>query len=245
MDSEQGFATTRRILGLIAQSDKMPEYCGLPVPIPGEQLILEPRHPAAAVYAQIDAKQANAYGEARSFACSHSDVNEETTLVNVFYSHKARCEIVIYRVGDKTEWGKIPALNHITHDFSTMACSVAWGLDAELKAMDTLCGLIPRHLFKMYFLSGMFMETSKRSGVTYVFRRLRPTIALRPHPHRDEMRILTALCLHPIGYYGESWAGAMCPTDDVMSHLLLMRADEHYFWKKANQIPPHKPNAGL
>src|SRR3546814_10910453 len=42
----------------------------------------------------------------------------------------------------------------------------------------------------------------------------------------DEMRWLCALCLHPIGYYENSWAGAMCPTDDVIAHLMLMRRSE-------------------
>jgi hypothetical protein len=53
------------------------------------------------------------------------------------------------------------------------------------------------------------------------------------------------LCLHPIGYYANSWAGAMCPTDDVIAHLMMMRADEPMFWRKANQHPPHRPEAGL
>ena len=91
----------------------------------------------------------------------------------------------------------------------------------------------------------MFLEKSERSGVTYLFRKLRPTVALRPCRDGDGMRVLAALCLHPIGYYDGSWAGAMCPTDDVVAHLMLMRGDEVMFWRRSNQHPADRPEAGL
>lgn len=194
-------------------------------------MILEPRHPAANIYAGM--------GD------SAADTGADPTAYRVFYSHRSRCDIVIWTGADgKAEWGKIPALNHIRHDMSTMGCSVAWSIDSEIKAMETLQSLVEPHIYKMYFLSGMFLETSRRSGVTYIFRKLRPTIALRPNA-KGEMRILCALCLHPIGYYRDSYAGAMCPTDDVISHLMLMRGDEHLFWRRANQHAPHRPEAGI
>lgn len=59
------------------------------------------------------------------------------------------------------------------------------------------------------------------------------------------MRILACLCLHPLGYYRGSWSGAMVPTDDVIAHLLMVRGDEHDFWRKANQHRPDAPEAGL
>ena len=42
-----------------------------------------------------------------------------------------------------------------------------------------------------------------------------------------------------------SWAGAMCPTDDVLAHLMLMRGDEAMFWRRANQHAAIDPLAGL
>lgn len=59
------------------------------------------------------------------------------------------------------------------------------------------------------------------------------------------MRILCCLCMRPIAYYADSWAGAMCPTDDVIAHLALMRGDEAMFWRRCNQHPPYRPEAGL
>jgi hypothetical protein len=58
-------------------------------------------------------------------------------------------------------------------------------------------------------------------------------------------RILAVLCMHPIGHFQETFSGAMCPTDDVIAHLMLMRADEHHFWKKSNIHPSWSTNAGL
>ena len=40
-----------------------------------------------------------------------------------------------------------------------------------------------------------------------------------------------------IGYYGNTWAGVMCPTDEVIAHLLMMRGSEEKFWANANQHP--------
>ena len=62
----------------------------------------------------------------------------------------------------------------------------------------------------------------------YLFRKGRPTIALRQD--EDVNYALCALCLHPIGYYGDTWAGVMCPTDEVIAHLLMMRGSEEKFW---------------
>jgi len=207
------------------------EWCGFPIPIDGERLILEPRHPASKVYEQLGKRE--------------EQNHDNQQVINVWYSHARRCDVVMYRENNKFEWGIIPALHHIKQDLSTLGCADAWTLDAECKALETLRHLVPKHIFKYYFLTGMLPETSKRSGVTYLFRRLKPTVAIRPHKNGKNMKILATLCLHPIGYYADTWAGAMCPTDDVMAHLLLMRGDEKLFWRRANQISPHRPEAGL
>lgn len=203
------------------------EWCGIPVPITGQDLVLEKNHPAAAAF-------------------NRQSVAESDRWINRWYSWSKRVVVVV----GKDEEGLIghdflPAVHSIGVAFDTMACSIAWSIEAEEKAQAMLRTLIKEHLFKTYLLTGMFPETSKRSGVSYLFRRLRPTVALRPHPKQNDMRILCCLCLHPIGYYAGSWAGMMCPTDDVIAHLLLMRGDEHMFWKRANQISPERPEAGL
>jgi hypothetical protein len=51
--------------------------------------------------------------------------------------------------------------------------------------------------------------------------------------------------MHPLGYYGRSWAGCMVPTDDVIAHLLFMRGDEARFWGQCNHHEPWRPEAGL
>lgn len=209
-------------------ADRSGEWCGLPMPLNDARLVVEPSHPASKLYATL----------------GKQEPQDPATLVNVWYSHARRCDIYVWREPDgRLDWGAVPAIHHADKEFSTMACSVAWSLESENKALELLRSLIPAHLWKMYYLTGMFPETSGRSGVSYLFRRLRPTVALRPAS--DGMKILAALCLHPIGYYADTWAGSMCPTDDVIAHLLLMRADEPFFWKRANQIAPHRSEAGL
>jgi hypothetical protein len=230
------FAALRGKLSVLANAAG--EHCGLPVPIDGERLIVEPSHPASALYASMG-------GGNGERVCYTKDIDEGVQKVNYWYSADRRCDIVIWRSGEGTSWGYVPGVHHAWQEVSTMGCSVAWSVDSECNALEMLRSLIPAHLFKMYFLSGMFVETSKRSGVTYVFRKLRPTIAMRPDKDGDGMKILCCLCLHPIGYYQNTWAGSMCPTDDVIAHLMLMRGDEPMFWKRANQIPAIRPEAGL
>ncbi len=89
----------------------------------------------------------------------------------------------------------------------------------------------------------MTPEVSKRSQLTYLFRRSRPTIVMRET--EEWTRVLCALCLHPIGYYSDSWAGVMCPTDEVIAHLLMMRGCEEKYWANANQHPSNHPAAGI
>jgi hypothetical protein len=64
-------------------------------------------------------------------------------------------------------------------------------------------------------------------------------------PNEEVNYALCALCLHPIGYYADTWAGVMCPTDEVIAHLVLMRGSEEKFWANANQHPLDRPAAGL
>lgn len=223
-DSDK-FAFLRGRLGELGQMTA--EWAGIPMPIDGERLIIEPSYPWAAA---LSGKP-------------EPDENDDWTLVNKWYSHKHRSDILLMRKDGKTDWGKLPACHHLSNDLRTLGCSVAWGMEQEAKALELLASLIRPHHFKQYMLTGMFLETSRRSKVTYLFRRLKPTVALSMRG--DSPRVLAALCMHPIAYYADSWAGAMCPTDDVIAHLQMMRGDEHMFWKRSNQRPAYRPEAGL
>lgn len=204
------------------------------MPIEGERLIVEPSYPWAKVF---DPPIEHLAAE-----------DDGWRLRNQWYSRKWRCDILLMEKDGQIAHGKRPAFHHLDHDLSTMGCSVAWGIEQEHNALQLLGSMIRHHAFKKYLLTGMFLETSSRSGVTYLFRKLKPTVAIAPirsGPGAGRMRILAALCMHPIAYYAGSWAGAMCPTDDVIAHLSLMRGDERLFWACCNQHPPYRPEAGL
>lgn len=205
------------------------------MPLDTNRLIVEPTYPKAKALMSIGRKEI-------------SDEDKGWSLVNQWYSHRHRADIVIMRdPAGKIMHGKLPAFHHISHDLQTLGASIAWGLEQEQRALQTLGEMIRYHQMKQYVLTGMFLESSKRSGVTYLFRRLKPTVACAPDrgDPNASMRILACLCMHPIAYYADSWAGAMCPTDDVIAHLALMRGDEAMFWKRSNQHPPYRPEAGL
>jgi len=226
-----GHAGLRDALSQIAAEKG--EWAGIPMPLDGQRLIIEPSYP---------------YAELSDIGKSDAE-DDGWRLRNSWYSARKRCDIMIMEKDGKIALGARPAFHHITYDLQTLGCSDAWGIEQEHNALQLLGGMLRHRAFKQYLLTGMFLETSRRSGVTYLFRRLKPTVALAARPGMtdgdDGMRILACLCMHPIAHYAGSWAGAMCPTDDVIAHLSLMRADEHMFWKRSNQHPPYRPEAGL
>lgn len=215
-------------------ADLREEWAGIPMPLQDQRMIISPRYPRAKELMEIGNKPPDT-------------VPDNIKIRNTFYSKHIRCDIVIYEEDGKVKWGPVPAVHHFRHDLSTLGASFAWGIEQEGRALNLLGELIKPHAFKQYLLTGMFMETSKRSGLTYMFRKLKPTVVIdaRGSDGCDSCTILCCLCLHPLGYYEGSWAGVMCPTDDVIAHLQLMRADEHFYWKSCNQHQAYRPEAGL
>lgn len=208
------------------------EWAGMPVPIEGCTLVLEKNHP----YKQLETFFASKHPE------DPDGANYE--VLNHWFSYRLRGDIYILR--DKRTGKSVQALwpdNQGQKLISTLGASFAWPLEAERKAIDKLATMIRHHLFVAYLTTGAFIETSPRSKITYIFRKMRPTIAFKADNEGSKM--LCSLCLHPIGYYEGSWAGCMVPTDDVVAHLTMMRGDEHYFWRCANQHPVTHPAAGL
>lgn len=208
------------------------EWAGVPMPLEGMQLDVNPTYKFAEVF--------------KSPPVEVDPTRPEVKLRNHWWSDRLRADIYIFEQEGKI----VHVVDHIPHvfehSFKTLGCSLAWGLEQEAAAVRLLASYLPHHTFKMYLLTGMFLETSKRSGLTYLFRKLRPTVVLDARTKDStSIRILCALCLHPIAYYKGSWAGAMTPTDDVIAHLILMRGDEPMFWKRANQHHPGRPEAGL
>jgi hypothetical protein len=115
-----------------------------------------------------------------------------------------------------------------------------------MRALESLRSRIGEPQFDSYVLSGIFSEMSPRSGVYYFFRKGRPTLAVTFHGRNaNNGRVLAALCLHPMGYYSGSHVGLMTPTDEVIAHLLLMRADEHKFWAKSGQWSASDTRSGI
>lgn len=220
------------------------EYAGIPVPLTGIPLTVNPKFGFSKAFDEI-----NKITMEKEDAKHPADPElKDLKIRNVFYSHKLRCDLMLVEHPDGKVRCRIrPAMHSASQIIATLFAADAWGIDQEQRALQTLGGMLRHRQFKQYLLTGMFVESSTRSRIPYLFRRLRPTIALAAHRGDDdtESTMLCAMCMHPIAYYSGSWAGAMCPTDDVIAHLALMRGDEHMFWKRCNQHPTWRPEAGL
>ena len=219
------------------------EWAGMPMPVEGTSMTIHPSYPFA------DALSKTFMAKPSYRECHDPEVDDTAYLVNEWHSYRDGKVLMIWR--DKTGF-------HFSHSsrqnsgpmiIETIGAARAWDFDAELRAQETLKRHLTEWAYQAYIMTGSFLESSKKSGVVYLFRRLRPTIALTANPgfsgKDGGMRILCTLCAHPVGYYNGSWAGALVPTDDVISHLLMMRSDEHYFWRVCNQHPAWAPESGL
>lgn len=231
-DASDNFKGLRDALGYIAKVKG--QWAGIPMPLDGSQLIVEPNFPNAEKLAAMGAKLAD----------PAEDEYKDAKIRNRWWSMELQSDIIIFEYNGKIDWGKRPGIHHLNHSLKTLWCADVWGMEQELNAMALLESLLSPRMYRIYFMTGQFLETSKRSGVTYIFRRLKPTVAIKAG-RNDQMRILACLCAHPIAYYADSWAGAMTPTDDVVAHLMMMRGDEKLFWKRCNQHPPYRPEAGI
>jgi hypothetical protein len=213
------------------------EWAGMPLPVKGLSMTVHPSYPFAKDFSEVFCPEPSLH------VCRDSDVREDVQIRNSWLSSRLRCYVTIFREGSKFRF----AYRNVSQGpllLNTLVASQSWSVDAEMKALESLQRHVSEAAFGYYLLTGMFLETSKKSGVVYLFRRLRPTLAMN-QDEDGELRVLCGLCRHSVGYFNNSWAGAMVPTDEVIAALLLMRGDEHAFWKDANQHPEHAPEAGL
>lgn len=214
------------------------EWAGAPVPVDHVPLVMEPRYPFPGLNGCKLGEKAEAAGEPEPYV-----------LLNVWRDYRRDRTVFVCREANGRSRGYLlpdGCGRRLGYWLNTLgvAAQHVWDVATEDRALEKLRALVTPHAFNCYRLAGMFLETSGRSGVTYLFRKLRPTLAMRPGGDGN-MRVLTALCLHPLGYYDGTWAGVMCPTDDVVAHLMLMRGDEHRFWKKANHHGLSWASAGV
>lgn len=231
-------------------ADRTGEWAGIPLDVDGFSVQIEDRHPHRAAFERILSKPTS-----DGFVCSTSDIDDTVHIRNVFFSYRRHAWVWLYQRGD----GPVEMLldradrtagRRLTFALGTIGVSQAWDLDAEMRARDKLRSLVAPHIYAMYELTGSLLETSPRSRVHYMLRRCRPTVAMVPTVRGEgeadsSMKILAVLCMHPLGYYRDTWGGSMVPTDDVIAHLLMIRADEHGFWRRANQHHSQSAEAGL
>jgi hypothetical protein len=232
------------------------QYAGVPLPMGGYWLEVAPGYPYEGIAGYWPDDEAEGE-ESPNATCkvTTADLVEATggTVLNEWFITRRglRYHVVTYRDKHgrhrhKRALCRTYSSRRLTLDLNTLGASRAWDLDAEMRALETLKEMVTPIAWKYYVLTGGFLESSKRSGVMYWFRRCKPTLALSMRgPSGLGIKPLAALCLHPIAYYLPSHAGAMVPTDDVIAHLTMMRANEHTFWKRANQHAVEEAEAAV
>ena len=208
------------------------EWAGLPVPFSDYPMTIEPRFPFQGLK-EIGRKEV---------------VSDGWKTVNAWHDHRIGATVAIQKNTEgraRLAYGVSGHGHKVAMLIGTLAVHDGWLPAAETKARTKLFAMVGHRKFNCYQMTGMLMERSKRSGVVYIFRQLRPTVALRPTMDGSDMRCLCTLCLHPIGLYNGAWAGVMTPTDDVIAHIAMMRGDEPKYWAHAVQHQPNDPHSGI
>ena len=234
-------------------SDMRGDWQGIPVTVPGFRVILNKHHPLREKWAWMEGHDPDP--EVRF--CTAAEVEEPPyILVNEWVDRRRNRTVCVVRQAGRPRalvlrHAPDRSMERLTMWLTTLGASDAWSPEAEAKAREKLRSLLNERQWNHYDLTGAFMEHSPRSNLHYLFRRLRPTVVMSPRwrdtpPDDDKpIRAIACLCMHPVGYYAETWAGCMTPTDDVIAHLLAMRGAEADYWRQANQHDPADPEAGL
>jgi hypothetical protein len=215
----------------------------LPVPVAGLYIVLEQRYKHKALENFRWKECYDEDGVRHDLDEEPPPAHCEFRRINSWWNSKFQVAVIVVQDQQGRAQGRIMFQDKLSLTLRTLQAAAVWPIEAEQKAQKKLAELISAEMFELYILTGHFTEVSKRSNVTYLFRRGRPTIAMREED--DSYITLCALCLHPIGYYGDTWAGVMCPTDEVIAHLLMMRGSEEKLWANANQHSLDHPTAGL
>lgn len=222
------------------------DWAGMPLPVPDLELVLEPRYKHQHISKFRWPEYYDEEGVRHVIEPPlESSEPSEYRYVNSWWSDRLQTTITVLKDRQGRPEVRFRLEGRASFTLRTLLAAPVWPIEAEEKALKKLASLIPKEKYELYFLTGHFSEESKRSQLTYVFRRGRPTLAIRQSEAEGWTQVLCALCLHPIGYYDQTWAGVMCPTDEVIAHLLMMRGSEEKFWANANQHPPEHPAAGI
>lgn len=228
-------------------AEKLECHAGIPLPASGGMTV-HPRFKLAGVlerdidYVEVDTKDA-------------VTDDDQGTIRTWFWAARRQRRAMI--IEDKEHPGKVKlrlgeqqASERLRMLLNTLAGSRLWTFEQEGRALEMLRGLITEGQLHTYQMMGCLTETSVRTGLLYLFRKLRPTLVFTPRDKHgldtpEASSLIAGLCMHPIAHYNDSWAGALCPTDDVMAHLMLMRGDEQMLWKRCNQHAPDSNLLGL
>jgi hypothetical protein len=230
------YLSTEEVVEVLKTRFGRNDWAGYPMPLPGASMTIHPNYPFAKIFEKTfpDVEEPEPEPEENE---PEEDAGE---VVNDWFCHYLGRRVQIVREKDGSyRTAQYLASNPVDRMARTLDACRVWSVAAEMRAIKKLRRHVSDAQWRAYVLTGTFAEGSLRSGTGYIFRRLRPTIAFS----LSTGRFLAALCSHPIGYYDDTWAGAMVPTDDLLSHLLLMRADEHYFWRISNQHPAQELGA--
>lgn len=232
---------------------------GAPMPMVGIELVIEPRYPNQGLngFAFDEEYDLDNPDELIKALAHHllpllEDRLPKIEELNQWFSFARQVTVTVYRErykdgacsGSKVSTYPAAADRYMMFADTLQVAAHVWSLDAELKAQSKLREMISDQQWKTYVLAGAFAETSKRSLVTYIFRKGKPTVAIGTL--KSGMRSpLCTLCMHGIGYYARTHAGCLVPSDEVISHLLFVRGDEHCYWRQANQTPVYYPQSGI
>ena len=164
------WADIRAAIGAVAIEDC--EWAGLPMPVTMSPLVVESKHPRS----NLNGFKLGEDGPPKPLA----DDDLGVTIRNHWYSSSKRADVYVWEQDGKARLTVDQMQDHwyrFKMALQTLG-AVVEGIDfkAEQMAMEKLHSHVRPHTLAAYMMTGMFLETSQRSQVTYLFRRFVPRL---------------------------------------------------------------------
>jgi hypothetical protein len=137
------------------------DWSGLPVPVPGLPLVLEPRYKHKCLE---NFRWKECYDENGVREEVHDEPIQGPTQsrwINSWWNAKYQVNITVLRDHDGRVRFTFSPVDRLSFTIRTMDAAAAWPFEAEQKALQKLATLIPRHLYELYCLTGHFRRSKQ------------------------------------------------------------------------------------
>jgi len=138
------------------------DWSGIPVPVPGFDLVLEPRYKHQGLSEFCWKECSDEDGVCQPIEQEPPSQPSVFRMVNSWWNAKYQVNIIVVKDKQGRARFTVRFEDRLAFAIRTLDAAVAWPVEAEQKALKKLSSLIPPEQFDLYVLTGHFPEMSRR-----------------------------------------------------------------------------------